>query len=69
MDDRINDILKKFNIKRENWHDGIMNGVNCRRSMKYHVEIINKNKDIIIEMSKKVNSLEEIKNMNIYLKE
>ena len=33
------------------------------------LKFINKIKDIIIEMSKKVNSLEEIKNMNFYLKE
>ena len=31
--------------------------------MEYHIEIINKIKDIIIEMSKKVNSLEEIKTL------
>ena len=38
MEDRINDILHKLNIKREVWHGEKVNGGSCRRLMKNHVE-------------------------------
>ena len=61
LEDRINDIISKFNIisiERLVWWE--MNELNCRRLMTIYVEIINKIKVIVIEMNKEVVSIEEI---------
>ena len=39
LKDRMNNILHNFNMKREIWNGGIINGVNCRRLMKIMVEL------------------------------
>ena len=42
-----------YHIKREAWFGGAkLNGVNCRRLMNKNEEIINKIRDIFIEMNK-----------------
>ena len=39
LKDRMNNILHNFDMKREIWNGGIINGVNCRRLMKIMVEL------------------------------
>ena len=52
LEDKVNLLLHKFDIKRKEFFGSILNGVNCRRLMKYHVDIINDINEIFIEMSK-----------------
>ena len=52
LEDKINTLLYKFDIKYEVFFCGKLNGVNCRRLMKHHVDIINGINEIFIEMSK-----------------
>ena len=50
-----------YHIKRESWFGGAkLNGVNCRRLMNKNEEIINKIRDIFIEMNKGIVSEENI---------
>ena len=52
LEDKINTLLHKFDIKYEVFFCGKLNGVNCRRLMKHYVDIINGINEIFIEMSK-----------------
>ena len=52
LEDKINTLLHKFDIKREVFFGGKLNGVNCRRWIKHYVDIINDINEIFIEMSK-----------------
>ena len=52
LEDKVNTLLHKFDIKREVFFGGKVNGVNCRRLMKYYVDIINDINETYIEISK-----------------
>ena len=52
LEEKVNTLLHKFVIKREVFFGGKLNGVNCRRLMKSHVDIINSINEICIETSK-----------------
>ena len=52
LEDKVNTLVHKFDITREVFFGGKLNGVNCRRLMKHHVDIINDINEIFIEMSK-----------------
>ena len=60
LEDNINTLLHKYDIKPEVIFGGKLNGVNCRRLMKYYIDIINGIKDLFIEMNKGIVSDEEI---------
>ena len=62
LEDKVNICFHKFDIKHEVFFGGKLNGVNCRRLMKNHVDIINYINRIFIEMSKGVVSDLEITN-------
>ena len=69
LENRINTLLHKFDIKRKVLFGGKLNGVNCRRLIKYHVDIINGINKIFIEMSKgEVPDKEISKVINTYKK-
>ena len=42
LEDTINLLLHKYDIEREVFWWGKLNGANCRKLMKYHVDIIDK---------------------------
>ena len=69
-EDGINDINHKFNNKREAWHGGKINGVNCRRLLKSHLQIIKQINLMFIEMTEGIVSVEKLTkyliNMNVY---
>ena len=53
LEDRIVVLFQVYHIKREVWFVGFkLNGVNCRRLMDQNEEIINRIRDIFIEMNK-----------------
>ena len=60
LEDKINTLLHKYDIKREVCFGCKLNGFDCRRLMKYHVDIINGIDEIFIKMSKDEVSDEEI---------
>ena len=67
IEDKVNTILHKFDIKREIFFGGKLNEVNCRRLMKHHVDIIDGINDIFIEMNKgEVSDVEMSKVTNKY---
>lgn len=41
LEDKVNTLLNKFDKTREVFSGGELNDVNCKRLMKYHVDIIN----------------------------
>ena len=59
-EDKINTLLHKYDIKPEVIFGGKLNGVNCRRLMKYYIDIINGIKDLFIKMNKSIVSDEDI---------
>ena len=52
IEDKVNTILHKFDIKREIFFGGKLNGVDCRRLRKHHVDIINGINEIFIKTSR-----------------
>ena len=51
-----------YHFKREAWFGGVkLNGVNCRRLMDKNEEIINRIRDIFVEMNKDIVSEDIIK--------
>ena len=61
LEEKICSLLQMYHIKREAWFGGAkLNGVNCRRLMDKNEEIINKIRDIFIEMNKGTVSEENI---------
>ena len=53
LEDKVNSFLHhKFDIKRDLCFGGKLIGVNCRRLVKHHLDIINGINNIFIEMSK-----------------
>ena len=81
LEDKVNALLHKFDIKRESFNSKL-NGVNCRKLMKHHIDIINGINDTFIEVSKGdvydfeitnktdkyKNLLKEVDNYDIYFK-
>ena len=61
LEDKVNSLLHKFDIKRAVVFVKLK-GLNCRRFMKHHIDIINGIKDIFIEMNKGIVSDEEFGN-------
>ena len=67
LEEKICSLLQMYHIKREAWFGGAtLNGVNCRRVVDTNEEIMNKIRDIFIEMNKGTVSEE---NINIYCNE
>ena len=67
LEEKTCSLLQMYRIKREVWFGGAkLNGVNCRRLMDKNEEIINRIRDIFIEMNK--GTVSEA-NINIYCNE
>ena len=67
LEDKICSLLQMYHIKREVWFGGAkLNGANCRRLMDKNEDIINRIRDIFIEMNEGTVSED---NINIYCKE
>ena len=63
LEEKICSLLQMYHIKGEAWFDGAkLNEINCRRLMDKNEEIINKIRDIFIEMNKGTVSEENIHN-------
>ena len=67
LEEKIWSLLQVYHIKREVWFGGAkLNGVNCIRLMDKNEEIINRIRDIFIEMNEGTVSED---NINMYCKE
>ena len=67
VEDKICTLLQMYYIKREAWFGGgKLNGVNCRRLMDKSEEIINRIRDMFIEMNKGIVS---DNNIDVYCKD
>ena len=60
LEAKINTLLHKFDIKHEVFFCSKLNGDNCRRFMKHHLDIINGINEMCIDMSKGEVSDEDI---------
>ena len=63
MEDRVNAIPCFYNMKREAWNAGKLTGVDCKRLMNNHDDIINKVLQIFLDSNKGEVPDEEITNV------